>query len=95
MTFHKAGWTVFCVEEAAGVIESMPPPLKHFMIRFFCDFAVAGAAAIGSGGSPPGDPQDDAGVAYCVAVASASVFFDYVVLADIQEFRITKLVWLG
>ncbi|WUI02039.1 hypothetical protein OHR68_09600 [Spirillospora sp. NBC_00431] len=64
------------------------------MIKFFCDFAFAGGTAIASGDAPPGDPLDDTGIAYTLVVDGTSVFFDYVVLADIQEFRITRMVWL-
>jgi hypothetical protein len=95
VTAGRSGWTVFCVKEASDVIESMPPSLKNFMIKFFCDFAVAGGMAIDSGGDPPGEPRDDAGVAYTLVVGGTSMFFDYLVLADIQEFRITNIVWLG
>lgn len=95
MTAGRSGWTVFCVKEASDVIESMPTSLKNYMIKFFCDFAFAAGTAIGSGDRPPGDPQDDDGAAYGMVVDGAPVFFDYLVLADIQEFRITRLVWLG
>ncbi|MFI0371133.1 hypothetical protein ACH35V_24995 [Actinomadura sp. 1N219] len=95
MTAGRLGWTVFCVREASDVIESMPASLKNDMIKFFCDFAFAGGTAISAGDPPPGDSLDDSGVAYTMAVEGASVFFDYVVLADIQEFRITRMVWLG
>ncbi|SFN48569.1 hypothetical protein SAMN04489713_102175 [Actinomadura madurae] len=95
MTAGRSGWTVFCVPEASDAIECMPTSLKNCMIKFFCDFAFAAGTAISSGDRPPGEPQDDAGVAYSMVVDGASVFFDYLVLADIQEFRITRLVWLG
>ncbi|MFC4052054.1 hypothetical protein ACFOY4_20390 [Actinomadura syzygii] len=95
MTAGRSGWTVFCVKEASDVLESMPTALKNEVIKFFCDFAFAAGTAIGSGDRPPGDALDDAGVAYRMVVGGTSLFFDYVVLADIQEFRITGMVWLG
>lgn len=95
MTAGRSGWTVFCEKEASDVIEAMPPELKNYMIKFCCEFAVAGGLAIDSGGSPPGNPLDDADIEYRLVVKGTSILFDYLVLADIREFRITNMLWLG
>ncbi|GGQ06669.1 hypothetical protein BKA00_003284 [Actinomadura coerulea] len=95
MTAGRSGWTVFCEKEASDVIEAMPPTLKNSVIRFFCDFAVAGGLAIDTGGSPPGRPLDDADLEFRLVVDGTSMFFDYLILADIKEFRVTNMIWLG
>ncbi|NDU71916.1 hypothetical protein GWI34_04660 [Actinomadura sp. DSM 109109] len=95
MTAGRSGWTVFCEKEASDVIEAMPPALKNKVIRFFCDFAVAGGLAVDTGGGPPGRPLTAAGLEYRLVVGGTSMFFDYLVLADIKEFRVTNMIWLG
>ncbi|MGP4023528.1 hypothetical protein [Actinomadura sp. 3N407] len=95
MTAGRSGWTVFCEKEASDVIEAMSPALKDSVVRFFCDFAVAGGMAIDAGGSPPGRPIDDSDLVYRLVVDGTSMFFDYLVLADIKEFRVTNMIWLG
>ncbi|MEV3927375.1 hypothetical protein [Actinomadura coerulea] len=95
MTAGRSGWAVFCEKEASDVIEAMPPALKNSVIRFFCDFAVAGGLAIDTGGRPPGRSLDDADLEFRLVVDGTSMFFDYLVLADIKEFRVTNMIWLG
>ncbi|SNR91322.1 hypothetical protein [Actinomadura mexicana] len=95
MTTGRSGWTVFCEKEASDVIEAMPAALKNSVTRFFCDFAVAGGLAVDAGGSPPGRPLDDADLEFRLVVGRTSMFFDYLVLADIKEFRVTNMIWLG
>ncbi|GLW64007.1 hypothetical protein Arub01_22510 [Actinomadura rubrobrunea] len=93
MTAPRRGWTVFCTEHAAGEIEAMPTPLHDAVIEHLKELARRGGAAIDEGGPPPGHPVDD-GVAYTSTVPGHPVIYEYVVQADIREFRVTTIAWL-
>lgn len=95
MTEGKSGWTVFCSEEASAVLESLPSPADEALLTFFCDFARDGGTAIDAGLPPPGRALDPGGIEYNHAVDDPPAFIQYLVMADIKEFFVTTIVWVG
>ncbi|WP_433473173.1 hypothetical protein ACQPZP_30560 [Spirillospora sp. CA-142024] len=91
MTTAKSGWTVFCSESVCEVMESMPS-LREFFVEFFCDFAAKAGTAVNLGHAPPGKPQDDTGVAYSLLLGRSEIFIEYVMMADIKEFFVTRML---
>ncbi|XRQ13452.1 hypothetical protein ACN3XK_21990 [Actinomadura welshii] len=94
MTTAKGGWTVFCSESVCGVMESMPS-MGRFFIEFFCDFALEAGAAVDSGHAPPGTRlkrKEDGSAAYSLLVESSGIFIEYVVMREIKEFFVTKML---
>ncbi|GLZ13313.1 hypothetical protein Acsp04_35480 [Actinomadura sp. NBRC 104425] len=94
MTAPRRGWTVFCTEDAAGEIEAMPTPLHDSVVEHFKELARRGGAAIDAGRPPPGHCMDGDAVAYSATVPGQPVIYEYVVLDDIREFRVTTIAWL-
>ncbi|MFD0903653.1 hypothetical protein [Actinomadura sediminis] len=92
---EKSGWTVYCSEVAADVLESVPPPVRDDLIDFLCDLARRGGGAVDAGLPPPGRPLDGVGVHYTHTAPGTAACIEYLVLADIKEFYVADLVWAG
>jgi hypothetical protein len=96
MTSPVRGWTVFCAEKVVDVLSSMPKPVEDSVNRQFIGLAKRGGEAIDGGLAPPGVPLDTVGVRYSFSLKEGVMgIAEYLVIADIREFRVTDLLWLG
>ncbi|TDC93799.1 hypothetical protein [Actinomadura sp. 7K507] len=87
----KGGWTVFCSEPVCDVMDSMPS-MEKFFVEFFCDFALKAGTAVDMGHAPPGVRAKRQDVAYSLLVESSGIFIEYVVMMEIKEFYVTRML---
>ncbi|WP_030166697.1 hypothetical protein [Spirillospora albida] len=95
MSGFERGWTVFCTESVSDVLTSLPEPVHDELVERLCALAEIGGGAIAVGLPPPGAPLDDVGVHYSYALHGLPAIAEYLVMADIREFRIVSLTWAG
>lgn len=91
------GWTVFCTEDPASVLEEMRSSgfvgLHDHVVAFLHGgLAVEGGAAVDAGGEPPGEPMGDG--SYNLGIPDCSVLVSYAQFPGLREFRVTGLIWV-
>jgi hypothetical protein len=93
----ERGWTVFCTEDAASVLETMRTTgheeLHDQVVLFLQALAVEAGAAADAGKPLPGLPMGDA--RFNVDVPQTTVLISYSRYPGLREFRVTDLIWLG
>ena len=93
----ERGWTVFCSEDAANVMEAMraggETELHDQVVLFLRALAIEAGAAADAGKPLPGLPMGDG--RYNVDVPGLPILISYIRYPGLREFRITDLLWLG
>jgi hypothetical protein len=91
------GWTVFCNEDAANVLEAMRTgghtELHDQVVLFLRALAIEAGAAADAGKPLPGLPMGDG--RYNVDVPRLPILISYTPYPGMREFRVTDLLWLG
>jgi len=94
---QRRGWTVFCTEDAANVLEAMRTSghtaLHDQVVLFLRSLAIEAGAAADASKELPGLPMGDG--RYNIDVPGLPVLISYTRYPGLREFRVTDLVWLG
>ncbi|MFD8969459.1 hypothetical protein ACFV0C_31520 [Streptomyces sp. NPDC059568] len=97
MSDPERGWTVFCAEEAANVLEAMRVAghgdLYDEVVLFLRALAVEAGQAADADKPLPGLPMGDG--RYNINVPLLPVLVSYSRYPGMREFRITDVVWLS
>ncbi|MFF1594107.1 hypothetical protein ACFVY0_39355 [Streptomyces sp. NPDC058286] len=93
MSQPHRGWTVWTEEIPASVMLDMPPDLSKKIVNYLAALALEVGSAYDQERPLPGDPMDDLGVRYSLAIEGEPVVFEYTAYPETREIRIPILVW--
>lgn len=95
MSEQRRDWKVFTEELPATAMLDWPADLAKKSANFFLALALEAGAALAAGRQPPGDAMDDLGLRYSLQVDGEPVVFEYEVLPEARQIRISVVVWFG
>lgn len=97
MSDPRGGWTMFCEQDAAEVLEAMRTSgaveLYDQVVLFLRALALEAGAASDAAKPLPGDEIHPG--RYSIDVPHSPVLIGYSRYPDLREFRVTDLIWLG
>ncbi|MGI5353489.1 hypothetical protein ACQEU8_35730 [Streptomyces sp. CA-250714] len=95
-TPDRPGWTIYCNEDSATVLEAMrrcgETELHDQLVRFLQARALEAGAAADADKPLPGLPMGDG--RYNIDVPRLPVLISYTRYPGLREFRVTDLIWL-
>ena len=92
----RRGWTLFCAEDPAGVLETIrreDRELYDQVVLFLQALAIEAGVAIDADKEPPGLPMGDG--RFNLDVPRLPILISYTQYPGLREFRVTDLLWLG